>query len=192
MTREQWLNKFMNAARPQFKAAGAPLPKNVRVSIGFTSAGRRGKRIGECWSKAASADGNFEIFIVPGEHESSRIADILTHECVHAAVGLEAGHGPAFRKVATALGLEGKMTATVAGDGFHEWAKPILDKIGPIPHAQLNGGGETSSGPRKQGTRMIKCECTDCGFTFRTAAKWLEGDELQCPSTMCGGEVKVG
>ena len=87
-------------------------------TIGFTSAGQRGKRIGECWSDLASADGAFEIFIVPGIDDAARIAGILTHELVHAAVGLKAGHGAVFAKAARALGLEGKMTATTEGP---EW-----------------------------------------------------------------------
>ena len=64
-TREQWLNAFVRAARPVFTTVMAPLPDNVRVSVGFTGAGKRGKAIGECWSSQASADGHFEIFLKP-------------------------------------------------------------------------------------------------------------------------------
>lgn len=28
--------------------------------------------------------------------------------------------------------------------------------------------------PKKQKTRMLKCECAECGYTVRTARKWLE------------------
>lgn len=28
--------------------------------------------------------------------------------------------------------------------------------------------------PKKQKTRMLKCECATCGYTVRTARKWLE------------------
>lgn len=191
-TREQWLNAFVAASRKHFKRVEAELPETIRVAIGFTSAGARGKRIGECWSDACSKDGAFEIFIVPGldgSDDASRIADILTHELVHAAVGIKAGHGPAFRKVATALGLEGKMTATTAGAAWHEWADPIVDRLGPLPHATLNPGAETTK--KKQTTRLLKCECDDCGFTFRASAKWaLEtAEELRCPDPGCDGHV---
>ena len=108
-TREQWLNAFAKASRKHFKRIGAKLPTNVRISIGFTSGGARAKAIGQCWSHKASADQTFEIFIVPALDDASRIADILTHELVHVAAGIKAGHGHAFRKIATALGLEGKI-----------------------------------------------------------------------------------
>jgi len=37
----------------------------LRVAIGFTSAGRRSRAIGEWWDNWRSADGHFEIFIRP-------------------------------------------------------------------------------------------------------------------------------
>jgi ribosomal protein S27E len=187
LCREAWLKAFTDAAAPHFEEAGAPIPANVRCSIGFSSKGVRSNRIGECWADVVSQDAHFEIFIVPAlQSDSSRIADILTHELVHAAVGLEAGHGPKFAKVAKALGLEGKMTATTAGARWHAWADPILEQLGPMPGASL-GGSASSSAPKKQTTRMLKVECPDCGFSFRTTAKHLEAhDELTCP-TACGG-----
>jgi len=44
---------------------------------------------------------------------------------------------------------------------------------GQLPHARLETSGLTTS-PKKQATRMIKCECQTCGYTIRTARKWLE------------------
>src|SRR3546814_18282994 len=43
----------------------------------------------------------------------------------------------------------------------------------PLPHARLDTDGE-STAPKKQKTRMLKCECAECGYTVRTARKWLE------------------
>ncbi|MYL97217.1 transcription elongation protein SprT [Novosphingobium sp. FGD1] len=188
-TREQWLEAFADAARPHFARVGAPLPRNVRISVGFPSAGARGNAIGECWSSIASADGYFEIFLRPSLERDARVADVLTHELVHAAVGLEAKHGPKFKRCATALGLTGKMTATVAGDGWREWALPILADLGAMPGAPL---AEMQSGRKKQGTRLIKCECDACGFTFRTTRKHLDANAegLRCPSPECDGEMR--
>src|SRR3546814_1908187 len=64
-TRESWLNAVAQGVAPLFEALDAPLPDRVRVAIGFTSRGAKGKAIGECWDKRLSADGNFEIFIRP-------------------------------------------------------------------------------------------------------------------------------
>lgn len=79
-SREDWLNRFVQAARPVFAARGYPIPAKVRVSIGFTSNGAKGRAIGECWSDTASADGSFEIFIVPGQDDGREVAAILTRE----------------------------------------------------------------------------------------------------------------
>lgn len=171
INREAWLSAVADRMAPWFADLGCPLPK-VRMAVGFTSKGMRGKRIGECWSNEASKDGTHEIFIVPTIDDSERVADILAHELVHAAVGLDAKHGKRFRKIALAIGLEGKMTATVAGPMFKKAVAPILATVGPIPHACINGG--KSSSPKKQTARNLKCMCSICGYTVRTTAKWLE------------------
>ena len=64
-TRESWLNAVALGMAPLFEALDAPLPDRVRVAIGFTSRGAKGKAIGECWDNRLSADGHFEIFIRP-------------------------------------------------------------------------------------------------------------------------------
>jgi hypothetical protein len=99
---------------PWYEDQGYSLPR-FRIAIGFPSTGKRGKRIGECWDGRASANGTFEVLIRPDQSDPIEVAAILAHELVHAAVALECGHKGAFRKVATRIGLEGKMTATVPG-----------------------------------------------------------------------------
>lgn len=189
-TREQWLNEFTRACRPKFMEAGYPLPNEVRCSIGHPSKGIRSKVIGECWSSAASADGHVEIFIRPSlQSDTSRIADVLTHELIHAALGTEEGHGKTFGKVARFLGLEGKLTATTAGEQWHLWADPILAKLGPLPGAALAAGAELAGGKKKQTTRMIKLSCDQCEFTCRTSAKHIH-DVMICP-TGCGGNLST-
>lgn len=189
-TREAWLNAFIAYARPEFERVGAPLPERVRVSVGFTSHGARSNRIGECWHNEASADGYFEIFLKPTIETDSRMADILTHELVHAAVGIEAQHGPKFKAVATALGLTGKMTATTASAAWYSWALPILDILGPMPYGALQDGKSTAK--PKQKTNLLKCECDACGFTARVTAKWINramdnAGSMRCPDPSCGG-----
>lgn len=102
----------------------------------------------------------------------AQIAVILAHELVHAAVGIAAGHGKAFKRTANGLDLIGPMRATTPRDGFLATIAPVLANAGPLPHARLDTGGETSA-PRKQATRILKCECRACGYTVRTARKWL-------------------
>src|SRR3546814_3960641 len=45
--RESWLNRVAAGMAPLFAALDAPLPARIRVAIGFTSSGRKGKAIGE-------------------------------------------------------------------------------------------------------------------------------------------------
>jgi hypothetical protein len=184
--REDWLNAFVERARPQFEAAGFPLPEKVRVSVGFTSGGSRGKSIGQCWSDEASADGHFEIFLRPTMQTDARIADVLTHELCHAAVGIAAGHGKRFKACATALGLTGPMKSTTAGEPWYRWALPVLSELGPLPYAELKDG--VHSGRKKQATNLLKVECPACGFLARVTRKHIEPhSHLDCPVPTCAG-----
>jgi len=189
-TREEWLARFTEASRPYFKKAGHPLPKRVRCSVGFPSKGARAKSIGECWSSTATKDGVCEIFIRPSlQDDGSRIADVLTHELCHAALGHDEGHGKVFKYLATSLGLTGKMTATTAGPAWHEWADPIVKELGKFPGAKLDG--ILSGGKKKQTTRMLKLVCDECGWTCRTASSHIH-ESMQCPMyAECGGHLRM-
>ena len=112
--RESWLNRVAIGMAPLFDALDTPLPSRVRVAIGFTSRGAKGRAIGECWDNRRSGDGHFEIFIRPDlahapDAMPAQIAAVLAHELVHAAVGIAAGHGKAFKRVAVGLGLHRPM-----------------------------------------------------------------------------------
>lgn len=191
-TREAWLLGFVEASRPMFRECGADLPDKVRVSVGFPSKGARSKVIGECWTAAASADGASEVFIVPGlQANPSRVADVLTHELIHAALGTEAGHGPKFRRLMKKLGLEGKATAMVAGDHWRSWALPIVEALGPFPGDGLDASLKLAGGKKTQTTRYLKVCCTMCDWTARVTAKHLEGHSvLRCPDPDCEGELE--
>ena len=124
-TREAWLHHVAQCMGPMFEKLGAPLPAHLRIAIGFTSSGRRSRNIGECWDNQCSEDRHFEIFIRPDLNEfkdlmSMQVAAILAHELVHAAVGVAARHGKAFRRVARGIGLVGQMAATTAGPEFEQ------------------------------------------------------------------------
>lgn len=189
-TREDWFNAFIGKAREQFEAVGSPLPNNIRVAVGFTSKGSRGRRIGECWSDVCSEDGQFEIFIKPTLDSAARICDVLTHELVHVACGLEAGHNAYFKRVAYSLGLTGKPTATVAGKDWYVWALPVIEALGPLPYGALADGQHT--GRKKQKSSLLKVECPECGWLARVTAKHIDGhDHLTCAVPDCGGILQV-
>ena len=181
-TREGYLAAFVAAARPVFAAVGLTIPAAVRVGVGWTSKGSRAKAIGECWSTACSDDGTWEIILSPGLADGPRVADVLTHELIHAAVGLACGHRGAFLRAMRALGLEGKATATTAGPGWHDLFDAIVEGLGAYPHARLDGA--QSSGPKKQGTRQLKVECP-CGVIYRMSRKVAEMGLPHC-GACCG------
>ena len=148
--RESWLNRVAAGMAPLFEALEAPLPDRVRVAIGFTSAGAKGKAIGECWDNRLSADGHFEIFIRPDLAHAphampTQIAAILAHELVHAAVGIPAGHGKAFKRVALGLGLVGPMRATTPA---RRSLRPSHRSSMPLAPSPMPVSTRTGSRPR--------------------------------------------
>lgn len=177
-TRESWLNEAVHHLAPEFERVGAPLPQRIRIAIGFCSTGRRGRRVGECWTDTASADQHYEIFIRPEIADPIETLDILAHELVHTAVGVKAKHGKIFRRVALAIGLTGRMRSTVAGPELLAKLQTINAALGVFPHAELRG----SNGDKKQRARLLKCSCPQCGYTARIAASWLEKGAPFCPS----------
>src|SRR3546814_16606498 len=96
----------------------------------------------------------------------AQIAAILAHELVHAAVGIPAGHGKAFKRVALGLGLVGPMRATTPGAAFLAAVASILDVAGPLPPARLHTDG-VSTAPKKQKTRALKFEYPTIASTPR-------------------------
>ena len=189
--RESWLNEVASRLRPAFAKLGAPLPDRLRIAIGFPSTGRRAKATGECWDSTASADGTFEIFIRPDLAEAEGaiampVAAALAAQLIQAAVGIPAGRGPLYRRVAQGIGLTGPMRAPEPGPAFVALIAPILEAVGPLPHARLEAdrklseadqeaeGFTTTTAPRKQASRHVKCACATCGYVVRTARKWLD------------------
>lgn len=190
LLREEWLNRLVELLRPTFSDNGKPLPKKIRVSCGWPSHGGRGgsKRvIGQAWSAECSSDGTHETFISPVLEDPSIVGATLVHELVHHAVGVKKGHKRPFRTLALAVGLEGKMTATVAGKDQKDRLETLCSKLGAYPHAAL----DPTAGPsKKQSTRMLKVECQrkECGCILRMTKKWIE--EVGTPRCACGGTMR--
>ena len=177
MTREQYLNKMtIELNNRVFKQHGYELniPK-IKISCGYPSKGgtaRKRKTLGECYHD--SLNGYNEIFINPCLSDSIKVGDVLTHELVHAYDNCIDGHGKKFRKIAIAVGLEGKMTSTNAGEKLTETLKEIVKDIGEYPHEELK-----FENTKKQTTRMVKVYCPECELEgsnniLRTSRKNLE------------------
>ena len=123
--------------------------------------------------------------ISPVVADATEVLAILIHELCH-AVTLGDGHGKKFTRAARAFHLEGKPTATVAGDAFKQAFADLTARLGEYPHAALNVG----DGLKKQSTRMLKACCPDCGYTVRLTAKWVQFGLPICP--VDGLELELG
>ena len=187
--REEWLGRLVDALRPMFAENGSPLPERIRVSCGWPSRSAlsgKAKRIGEAWSHRCSADGSHETFLSPVLADPIDVGAVLVHELVHHAVGVEQGHKGPFKRCALAVGLAGPMRATTAGPELASRLHALAETIGPYPHGALVAG----DGRKKQGTRMLKVLCTDCGCIVRMTRQWL--DDVGAPTCACGGTMREG
>jgi len=185
-TRESWLQHFVEALRPWFRErANVELPEKVNVSVGWPSAralSGKNRRIGECWLPPGKTP---HIFISPLMDDEIEILGVLVHELIH-AMGI-GGHKLDFKKIAVAVGLEGKMTATEISDVLEKHLRALLDEeaIGEMPHEKIHAEGRPI---KKQTTRLLKVSCIDpdCGYIARVTRKWIE--ELGPPICPCNGE----
>jgi len=193
INREAWLSKLIEACRPDFADRGFELPASIRVTFGWPK-GR--KALGSCFPDVATSDNHFEIFISPKHHdcEPHALAETLVHELIH-TLPCCMNHGKKFKKIMAAVGLEGKATATRGGPELWEWIDQHLEALGPFPGKEIKQ--TAGKGAKKQTTRMLKCECRQCGFIFRasqTAIDTIKDEDgtMACPGgPTCGGIVDV-
>lgn len=176
-TREAWLEQAVTLMTPLFMKHGYTVPK-VRVSCGWPSSrGLSDKKrcLGECWDASASTDKVAQVFISPflvqPDNAHLGVLPVLVHEVVHAVVGNKEKHNKVFGKCARLLGLEGKLTSTHAGPELVKSTQEWLRKLGKYPHARLDSHKRPT---KKQTTRLIKCECPDCGYIARVSRSWLD------------------
>lgn len=171
INREHWLTELVQRLEPLVAQQSKKMPK-WRISCSFPVTRGRPKagnyRIGECWIPERSSDGTSEIFISPVLDDPVKIADVTLHEMCHAVLPPGVGHKAPFARLAKAVGLEGKPTATEASDALKIKLKAIIDELGPYPHKALN-----AEGGKKQTTRLLASECPSCGYKARITSKWL-------------------
>lgn len=196
--REEWLTRAAGHLGTMIETASSLTVPPTRVSVGWP--GGKRSALGECWKPTVTRDGLSHIFITPTVDEGPRALDILLHELCHATVNMHypeaEGHGSQFGRLARGVGLEGKLTATVAGEELAlTLADLVSDELGTYPHAAI----EPPMKPKVQTTRMHKVVCqnrqcrtfdfeTNVGYTLRTTAKWL--DSFGTPICVCGERME--
>lgn len=192
LTREQWLQKAVAYLRLDAADKGIVIPE-VKVSCSWPGGGDSQKRIGECWSRAASQAKVNEIFISPKLEDVAQVISVLAHELMHAVDDCKNGHGAAFKALGTKMGLEGKATSmSLPGPVAAAHASFLVGVHGDYPHRTLD---KSMSPVKKQKTRMIKCECHACGSVWRLTQSVIDKveGEMSCPACHEGdGNVTVG
>ena len=181
-TREGWLREAVERLAPLFAAHGATLPQ-VQVSVGWPGGpGRKDGVVGQCWHKSTAEDKVAHIFISPTLSSPVLTLATLVHELVHAVDENASGHRGRFARLAEAVGLTGKMTATTASKPLAAHLARIAEGLGVYPH----GAVSELTRPKGKG-RMVKVWCEECGFILYTTQKWIDlYPEFACP---CGAGV---
>lgn len=198
INREEWLTRIANLeVCPLISIHDGSVPDKYRISVGWPRGSRGGKTsesIGQCWDPKCSADGHHEVFISP-KLDAFAAVETLIHEMIHVSAGVAAKHRGEFKRLAIAVGLEGKMTATVAGEELAKRIRAWIADLPEYPHGPMNLGGTKEGEPdEKKGSRLIKVCCPSCEYTVRMAQKWIDVGVPSCPNPDCeqnGGELEV-
>jgi hypothetical protein len=137
--------------------------------------------LGQAFDPSISADGTFEVFINPILDRPMDVLAVLAHELAHVWAGIQCGHRGEFARVARGIDLVGALTSTTAGAWLSAELADIAQILGAYPHAKIDPNSR-----KKQGTRLLKLQCSDCGWTARVSA--LQANRLHglsaCP--VCG------
>lgn len=188
--REAWLTEASNLILDDLLmplCPGSERP-DFRISIGFPKHSRGGKAIAVCFAKSASSDGVNEIFINPEIDNPVEVLEANVHELIHAIDDCRSGHRGMFAAVARMVGLEGKLTATYAGDDLKATLEGYAALLGEFPHNRM----DMELVHKKDGTRQRKVICSavqSCGFIFRTSASQLKKMEQEAPCPCCGSPL---
>ena len=175
MKKETWLKNAVSDISNYFGKFGYQVPP-VNVSIGWTSYGKRSNAVGECWPKKSASDKRNVIFINPNHHDTEDILSTLVHELVHAVDDCEHAHGAEFRKIATTVGLEGKMRSTVAGVALSTYISKLIKKIGPYPGSLLTIVSEA-----RTVRETAKAKCPSCSYRVSVPRQMVEYGPPLCP-----------
>jgi len=183
LTREAWLLFAVGHVAPIFAEAGFAVPR-VRVSCAIPATTRRGSAVGQCWPTSRSDDGVNEIHISPIYADPVEVLDTLVHELVHAVDDCKNRHGAEFKKIALAVGLQGRMREASAGallkDRLQTIASVLIAELGPYPHARLSVGGAMYESARKP----ARAECPHCRFKVSMLRNHLKLGPPICPKDM--------
>jgi len=201
--REDWLLDAFAAFRGWLKDVGMELPEQIHLSVGFGYGAKRESALilGQTFATFKSADGVNHVFISPALDQIHEVLATLLHEAIHVGNDCRDGHKGEYARVARELGFTGTLLGIDTTTELRDRLEILGFELGIFPHSKLEvlapapllvgpDGKEIktrgTSGPPRQGTRLIKATCGECGYTIRITRKWLDVGNPTCP---CGGEI---
>ncbi len=189
-TREEWLSEAVRQLIPVVESHATKFPEQWAISCGFPKRGfKNNPSIGECWDPSVSPEGVTNMFISPILSDPLGIVATTLHEMVHAAVGLKAKHSGEFRRVARALGLKGKLTATFAEAGtplYQQLYEIITNVLGQYPGKPM----APRPAEKKAGWFLVKLHSVnDPTYKFTIAPRLIE--EFGMPKDHLGDDMVV-
>lgn len=175
-TADAWLKQAVLSLTPLFDAEGYEVPP-IRAHLGWTSAGLRTTRIGECWPKASSEDGFTSIFITTQMKSPVAVLDVLMHEMVHAVDDCTHKHGKEFAAIGKKVGLVGPPWRSAgAGEPLLRVLSEIANRLGHLPYSPLR-----PPMPVSREMRSGRAICPQCGYSCRTLSEWSSIGPPLCP-----------
>jgi hypothetical protein len=179
--REDWLTKAARMLRLMLlEDSDVSTKAKIRVSCGFPKGSRRLASM--TTPRGLSGDQTNEIFISPEIDQPVELLERLAIELVNAefdATGFAKG-SPAH------YALQRIGVASLKDHRFVGSTAPLFTKmataLGEYPHVAMN-----RHELKKDGTRQIKVECTECRAIWRASRQWVDRMS-QCP---CCGSTAI-
>ena len=181
-TREDWLEEWVKLTFKKLKDEGfkdfVKKENEIQISFGHMPKGTKRTVVGVCQMLSEDSDikkldekGTRQIFIKPTysaktQADNLEIISTVIHEVLHAVLPASVGHSRKFEKVGKDfLKLAGKPTNMgrhnedgKANPDFDKWVKPLLKKIGNVPHIALK---EHTKAP-KTGIKIACINAEEC------------------------------
>lgn len=140
LKQQHWLHDAMKILRHDFWQIGEEFPDVITIIVDYP-----GRDIGVRWMGMYQQSQQFSIersdlsnltdyyiFINPTVTGLTAL-NILSHELVHASVGVREGHGEPFLRVAAAIGLDDSGPTALAEETLLGRLKGIQKTLGPYP-----------------------------------------------------------
>lgn len=198
LNREDWITQAGEAilddiVMPAFAACKLDFERpKVAYMRSFPPAVRNPETVaGFCMARKCSDAGKNEISVSPFVADSETALATLAHELIHAVLDNQDGHKGRFLKVARYIGFESPVDELHASQALTDTLQPYHDYLGDIPADKLTLADTRVK--KKQTNRQLKCECTECGFTFRASKTQLTRlhAESVCPVCDLRGTLEI-